>query len=124
MAEYLNRALMIGLLSCCIMAQAENLPDPTRPPTGLGAYPNGAPDAGPVLQSVLISATRRIAIISGKTVKIGDKYGDAQVLSITPNEVVLRSGKDKQTLKLYPSLYKPASNSRAEGSVDGANGGK
>jgi MSHA biogenesis protein MshK len=56
----------------------------------------------------LISPSRRIAIISGKTLKAGDKIGDAQLVSISENEVVLRSGKQLQVLRLYPSLRKSA----------------
>jgi MSHA biogenesis protein MshK len=91
-------------------AIAEELPDPTRPPAGFGQNQGetGAP-AGPVLQSILISPTRRIAIISGKTVKAGDKFGDARVVAINANDVILKSGKSQQVLKLYPSLHNPVS---------------
>jgi MSHA biogenesis protein MshK len=96
-------------------AAADNLPDPTRPPaiagpahSGSGAAPGAA--AAPVLQSIMISPHRRMAIISGETVKLGEKFGDAQVVKITETEVVLRTGKELQTLKLYPALEKrPAS---------------
>jgi len=66
------------LTTCCAaaglvlaaMAQAENLPDPTKPPVG---YAQGAAaGSGPVLQSILISPTRRVAVISGKTLHVGE----------------------------------------------------
>jgi MSHA biogenesis protein MshK len=116
MAEYLNDVLKAGLQVCALAvvlvlgsASAETLVDPTRPPAGFGQNDATSADiSAPVLQSILISATRRIAIISGKTLHTGDKFGDAQLVSINDNEVVLRTGKELQVLKLYPSLHKHA----------------
>ena len=90
------------------MAQVGN--DPTRPPTGFGA---GGADAdivdtggGMTLQSVMISPTSKTAIISGVTVKLGEKYGDAVLVKVAENEVVLKSGATSQVLKLYPGVEK------------------
>lgn len=88
---------------------AENLSDPTRPPASIGLVEQGgaATEAtGPVLQSVLISSGRRVAVISGQNVKLGEKFGDARVVRITESEVVLKTGKDTQTLKLFPDVEK------------------
>ena len=117
MVEYVskeagNRAILasVCILVCCGAggAAAETLPDPTRPPPSLGHVENAEVPAatGPVLQSVLISAGRKVAVISGQTVKLGDKYGDARLVKISDSEVVLRSGKDLQTLKLFPGIEK------------------
>ncbi|RJG07982.1 MSHA biogenesis protein MshK [Noviherbaspirillum cavernae] len=85
--------------------------DPTRPPGALdSAY--GAVDAGPVLQSVLIGPGRAEAIISGRTVRLGEQFGDARVIKITDAEVVLRNGSEVQTLKLFPSIEKLPASSR------------
>jgi MSHA biogenesis protein MshK len=97
------------LLSLLVIGyvQAEQLRDPTRPADMLGrgqAVVVSAP--GPVLQSVLISPQRRIAIISGKTLKVGDQFGDSHVVSISDTEVVLQNGKAQQTLKLFPDVQK------------------
>lgn len=91
------------------MAQVTN--DPTRPPAGLAT---GAADAdlagdtggGVMLQSVLISPTHKAAIISGVMVKLGEKYGDAVLVRVAENEVVLKSGGTQQVLKLYPGVEK------------------
>ena len=92
--------------------QAETLVDPTRPPASVSSGDlhgtNPAAQSGPVLQSILISPVRTVAIISGQTVRVGDRIGDAQVAKITENEVILRSGKGLQTLKLFPSVEKRA----------------
>lgn len=104
-------------VAAALMAQvadvpAEVLPDPTQPPAGLVADPGAAPAAvanaatGPVLQSVLISPERKSAIIGGKTVGVGDRYGDAQVVGIGEGEVVLKSGNKLRTLRLFPEVTK------------------
>jgi hypothetical protein len=101
------------------IAAAEELPDPTRPPAGFGQnQADVGVAAGPALQSILISPTRRIAIISGKTVKAGDKFGDARVVAINANDVVLKTGKNQQVLTLYPSLHNPAPISPTGGNLE------
>lgn len=127
MAEHLNRPMLkagalAGILAGLfgwLPASAETLVDPTRPPAGLGK--NQALDAAPsapVLQSILISPTRRVAIISGKTLQAGDKFDGFQLVTIGDNEVVLRSGKNVQVLKLFPPLRKAASNNRGASNLD------
>jgi len=95
------------MLAAILPVHAEELPDPTRPPALLGSAQLTAPvPAGPVLQSVLISPQRRVAIISGQAVKTGGKYGEYFVFKITESEVILRRGKEIQTLKLFPDFVK------------------
>ena len=102
-----------GLIAISI-ARAEVFVDPTRPPASL-AQDGSAQRAfsGPTLQSVLVSPGRTEAIISGQTVKLGGKFGEAVVVKITEGEVVLRTGTDLQTLKLYPGIEKRATSGAA-----------
>lgn len=93
---------------------AETLPDPTRPPASFGPLgpvygeePEKAPPPQPVLQSVILSATRKVAIIGGQTVNLGEKFGDAKLIRLTPSEAVLRTAEgEKQVLKLFPDAEK------------------
>lgn len=86
---------------------ADALRDPTRPPAVLYAPDDGAGiETGPVLQSVLISRGRRTAVISGQSVKAGDRFGDGRVVRINETEVVLKTGSGLQTLKLFPDVEK------------------
>lgn len=106
----MKRALAIGLLCAAgaAMAQRGALVDPTRPPmpaSGSGASESAAP-AGPRLQSVLISPTRRVAVISGSTVVQGGRYGNATVASISEGAVLLRYADRKETLHLIPGVAK------------------
>ena len=92
-------------------AQAENLPDPTRPPqepaaAAASAASAAVPSSVPLLQSVLISPRHKVAIIDGKLVVLGGMYGTARVVKISESEVVLNEGGTLQTLKLFPGVEK------------------
>lgn len=111
-------ALMVLSLLTASEGDAAQLLDPTRPPDFFGQAQPSTVSAGPVLQSVLISPQRKIAIISGKTVQVGEKFGESSVLSITETEVVLRNGKSLQTLKLFPDVQKKLSSSSTSAQTD------
>jgi MSHA biogenesis protein MshK len=101
-----NVALLIVLAGATgsALAQAQIETDPTRPPAVVAAeVPQGAAPANQ-LQSVVISPTRRAAIINGQVVELGKKYGDAVLTKVAENEVVLKSGDSQQVLKLHPSV--------------------
>lgn len=104
-----GRFLLCVLCFAPLTCAAEALQDPTRPPAAL-SMPQGSAAAlapsGPQLQSVQISAGRRSAIISGQRVRLGDKVGDARVVRINENEVVLKGGSGLQTLQLFPNVDK------------------
>ena len=89
-------------------ASAAELPDPTRPPTGLFAPLDAVgAEAAPVpagLQSIIISRTRRAAIIDGETVELGGKHGDAKLIEVNEGGVVLRGAQGRQVLTLFPDV--------------------
>lgn len=105
-------------------AGAQSLPDPTRPPNGFvetlgsgtggtAAPPNepglaeAAAPSGPQLQSVLLPQNGRpVAIISGKYVPQGERFGGMELISVTQQEVVLAAGKNRRVLKLTPGVEK------------------
>jgi MSHA biogenesis protein MshK len=66
------------------------------------------------LQSVLISPKRKVAVINGDTVQVGDRVGDARVVRIVEGEVVLARGGQWQTLKLFPGIEKRRTKGGAE----------
>lgn len=81
------------------------LSDPTRPP---GASAGGENDdgggSGGHLQSVILSGGRKLAIIDGVAYKVGERVGDARVLSIDAEVVRLRDAQGVQVLRLSPAL--------------------
>jgi MSHA biogenesis protein MshK len=98
--------LMLALAGAAGASQAQALADPTRPPAALARHAGteGAGAAGPRLQSVLISGSRKLAVIDGVTVPLGGRFHGATVVAIAETEVKLRYGEGVQTLKLYPGI--------------------
>ena len=80
------------------------LSDPTRPPGAVAGGDPVLPAGGSLLQSVQISPQERSAIIGGEWVKLNGKYGEARVIRITENEVVLRTATGTETLRMYPDI--------------------
>lgn len=107
-------ALTISLYS--VVATAADFPDPTRPPSWIaGADFGGAPGSGMPgqgqtrnrqtgLQSTIISGARRAAIIDGKTVELGEKHGNAQLIEVNEGSVVLRTAQTRRVLSLFPDV--------------------
>jgi MSHA biogenesis protein MshK len=105
----MTRVLILGFglgLACAVPAQTRPLSDPTRPPNVQPETAAAVVLEGPRLQSVLISPTRRAAVISGTTVALGGTYGDARVEAISESAVVLRYADRRETLQLLPSQLK------------------
>lgn len=109
-----KRGVLLVGLSClpALGAWGEPLPDPTRPPMGVGeGAENGMGAAGTApphmapnvkgLTSVIISPARCAAIIDGKTVNLGGTHDGARLVEITAGAVVLESGKGRRTLELF-----------------------
>lgn len=101
-------ALLCGVTG---LGSAQALPDPTRPPAQLapGAPPAGAASAigssRPVLQSVLIGRApngRRVAVIDGQTVRVGEKINGAVLTGVSDYQAVLLRGGERLVLRLYP----------------------
>ena len=101
------------LLSAGSAAQA--LTDPTRPPLELmGAAATGTAPRTP-LQSILLSSTRKGAIINGQYVPLGGTYGKARLVKITATEVTLKTDRILEVLQLYPPPEKNSAASGTEG---------
>ncbi len=105
MAKNLMRAVRVSglvLLSLSVIpaiSWAQTLVDPTKPPTELSA-----PAAESELQSIIISPTRRAAIINGQTVELGGKAGDVRLIEVSEGSVVLQGEKGRRVLTLFPDV--------------------
>ena len=98
------------LMSVPCSLNAEELPDPTRPPAMIFA-PDTAPGQGAVenrwssgLQTIIISASRRAAIIDGQTVELGAKHGNARLIEVNEGSVILQRARSRQVLTLFPNV--------------------
>jgi MSHA biogenesis protein MshK len=95
--------LLMFVISTSTFAQA--LPDPTRPPDSIITpvdQPAARRDSG--LQSLIISPTRRAAIINGQTVELGGMLGDAKLVEVNDSYVVMRNAEGKKVLSMFEGV--------------------
>jgi MSHA biogenesis protein MshK len=111
MAAGLRTFLTLVLVCVSPMANAEILPDPTLPSidlnsSGTGTAADVVPDdiATRGLQSIIISAHYRAAIINGETVRLGGKTGDSKLIEVRENSVVLQNAHGNRVLELFPKV--------------------
>jgi MSHA biogenesis protein MshK len=104
MDDNMKRLLMPLLFAAANSAGAQAVQDPTRPPQALIKPVAGAASAGaPQLQSILVArgpGGRRVAVIDGNMVRIGDMVGGARVTGMTASSVQLQRGGKRETLKM------------------------
>ena len=109
MAAYLTLSLALVISLGAPRSVAQGLNDPTRPPRGiLGGSADGyepAASSSPA-QVVIISKDRRQVTINGRTVNLGERYGNATVVRITDEEIVLQRPEATETIKLYSSVQR------------------
>lgn len=83
---------------------AASLPDPTRPPQRFIA-PVASGSVVPKnwqLGSILIAPQRRVAVINGRPLSVGDRVSGAKVVAIESDQVRLRRGSRDFVLELLP----------------------
>lgn len=87
-------------------AAADELLDPTRPPSALAtpAEIAGEPAKPAGLQSVIISKSRSAAIIDGQIVELGGKYGDVRLIEVNDTGVILQGIQGKRVMTLFPDV--------------------
>jgi MSHA biogenesis protein MshK len=100
-------ALFLGVMTAGL-ASAQGLSDPTRPPGGQSETAEAVGPGGPVLQSVMLSPSRKVAVISGEMVVLGGRYGSSKLVRLTETEAVLKNGADVTVLRLHPLVEKRA----------------
>ncbi len=109
MAAYLTVSLALVISLVAPRGLAQGLSDPTRPPREiLGGSPDGyepAASSSPA-QVVIISKDRHQVTINGRTVNLGERYGNATVVRITDEEIVLQGPEATETIKLYSSVHR------------------
>ena len=94
---------------------AQALTDPTRPPLELMSAATASAAPHTPLQSILLSSTRKGAIINGQYVALGGRYGKAKLVKITATEVTLKSDQGLEVLQLYPPMESAAAASGVRG---------
>jgi MSHA biogenesis protein MshK len=109
MAAYLTLGLALIISLGAPRSLAQGLSDPTRPPREIlgGSADRHEPAASSSpAQVVIISKERRQVTINGQTVSLGGRYGNATVVRITDEEIVLQRPEATETIKLYSSVQR------------------
>ena len=106
MACRLNALLIAVLAYATTSASAQALPDPTRPPGGVESGMTEASESG--LQSIIRPAGNKPrALINGELVILGGKVGEARLVAVNTDSVVLlNSDGSRDTLFLTPGIDK------------------
>lgn len=110
MASHLKHFLSASILAMAGVAQAQ-LADPTRPPAAINAAAgdpaNAAIYGSSGLQSVILrKGGKPAALINGSVVELGGKVGEARLIRINEDKVVLRGPQGDETLRLIPAAEK------------------
>lgn len=107
----LQGCVIFLLLSSRLLWANENAPEVRDPTAPLGYTASGSVVGGEqfTLNSVLISAQRKLAVINGNTLREGDKLPgstDMVVQRILAQAVILKQADQTWVLRLSPSILK------------------
>jgi hypothetical protein len=98
--------LFVLAMAAQSLANVPGLKDPTRPLAAAApkVSASGAERTHPILESVLIGAGRRVAVINGRRMTEGDEQQGVKVWEIRPGEVVVSvDGSPRMTLEITNS---------------------
>ena len=96
-------------LLCCLLgavAQAEVLQDPTEPLDGMNsrAGVSASQSAGlPTLQSVMLGNGPALAVLNGKSYRVGQQFDGYMLRAIKADAVVLEKAGKRHTVLLFAS---------------------
>jgi MSHA biogenesis protein MshK len=105
--------LLVGaaLAMLAMLANAQSLADPTRPPAGYDVGPAnvGVPvqPARMSLQTIVRRADgQRAAVVDGQLFVLGGRIGDAKLIRIGEDSIDLQTLTGRETLQLTPGIDK------------------
>ena len=81
--------LLLGVVFGFFVTPAQALDDPTRPSGFQAPVQASKPEASFSLDSIMIGAGKRLAVINGQMVREGQSLEQARVVRVTPDRVVL-----------------------------------
>lgn len=96
-----NGWVLLSLSAIPAIALAQTLEDPTKLPAELGSRTEGGVPEASDLQSIIISPTRRAAIINGQTIELGGKAGDVRLIEVSERRSVT-DGKGATSVDAVP----------------------
>lgn len=85
----------------------EDLSDPMRPPMAVSQDASAAAAPKYVLHGTILGSERRIALVNGTVVTLGDRIGDAELIGIEVGRIILAEGGTE--LELTTTTYEQRS---------------
>lgn len=106
--------LIVSVLALMLFSNvnAEALRDPTQIPNDLPEsvqerFAGPTVNAGPSLQSIMLSSDIKAAIINGKKINLGSHYKEAKLIQLTENTATLKNKNGSRTvLKMHANIVK------------------
>ncbi|AJE15987.1 hypothetical protein AUR59_004380 [Stutzerimonas balearica] len=104
-----DRVRIFCLLLACLVGDAQAI-DPTLPSADPLRVEAGAAPASEVLQlqAILRLPGAPRAVVNGRSLKIGERLGDARVLNIYSNSVLIEREGRRETLRLAVPVATPS----------------
>lgn len=102
MRESLKNVIVTFLLAistCGSVLADELLRDPTRPYTAAQLKAIVSPRY--VVNAIIVSSDRRVAIVNGRRVGIGGSIGNATVVAIEKDRLILEANGERITARLH-----------------------
>jgi len=108
MARPLNMARLAGiiLLAAVSSAYAQGLSDPTRPANAAGTAGEGASASSGLQTIIRRTGAKPAAVINGEYVQLGGRVGDARLVKVGEDSVVLQGPAGREEMKLLPGIEK------------------
>jgi type II secretory pathway component PulC len=94
-----NLGVVVLMLTATSVCLGESLRDPTRPYKASAVTTTTSPRF--VVNAIIVSADRRVAIVNGRRVGIGGSIDGATVISIDKDELVLTKDGRRITARLH-----------------------
>lgn len=126
MARTLALLTTLAMLAMALAwAGDESLPDPTLPPVTVmqPAVTVGAASGpvAPVLHTVILrEGAKPAAVIGDQLVELGGRFGEAKLIKVSADEVVLSGPAGRQVLRLVPGVSKTAVGEKSKRNKNGA----
>jgi len=109
-AAPVTRALVAICICICVNGASAQLSDPMAPPgvSPVGEAGSGARSGAPSeLQAIISGPGRRLALIDGSVVQVGETIpGNGELLNVGPDTATVRSGGKNILLRLHPDSRK------------------
>jgi MSHA biogenesis protein MshK len=111
MVSHIKRLANLGFVTLILVNSVFAASDPTRPPDAWLSQQvsaaNSDDSGAPRLQSVLIPQKGQpVAVISGRTVKLGSRFRELVLVQLSEQEAILRGPEGVTRLYLTPDVNK------------------